>query len=346
MTTNFKARLRTAVTLIELLVVTAIIGVLAGLLLVSVQAARESARRTQCQNNLKQIGLGFQSHLSAHGYFPASKRDLSRETYPTDPPNPYLDMQENVPGFGPLMYLQPYLELSNFYTLWDQRRSWADPVNLPPPYGTLDPRALTTVPIFICPSTPVVPSDYGPHLQSLGLGAGEPLIAPRSDYISIHGISEGLNECAGLAKVETNDGLLSTDDPEKKYQIDPKEVTDGLSNTILMIELAGKQARFFRGRRLPGTSLADGGLTLNSFYGDPNLGQFITGYSGNDFNQPTQKGCGTINVVNHRAPYSFHASGLYTLMGDGSVRWLAETIGPREMVALLTRAGGEGGSLK
>jgi hypothetical protein len=62
--------------------------------------------------------------------------------------------------------------------------------------------------------------------------------------------------------------------------------------------------------------------------------------------QPTQKGCGTINVVNHRAPYSFHASGLYTLMGDGSVRWLAETIGPREMVALLTRAGGEGGSLK
>jgi prepilin-type N-terminal cleavage/methylation domain-containing protein len=106
MITNFKTKLRTAVTLIELLVVTAIIGLLAGLLLVSVQAARESARKTQCQNNLKQIGLGFQSHLSAHGYFPASKRDLSRETYPTDPPNPYLDMQENVPGFGPLMYLQ------------------------------------------------------------------------------------------------------------------------------------------------------------------------------------------------------------------------------------------------
>jgi prepilin-type N-terminal cleavage/methylation domain-containing protein len=81
MITNFKTKLRTAVTLIELLVVTAIIGVLAGLLLVSVQAARESARKTQCQNNLKQVGLGFQSHLSAHGYFPpVNETCLERRT--------------------------------------------------------------------------------------------------------------------------------------------------------------------------------------------------------------------------------------------------------------------------
>src|SRR5438874_2604825 len=99
-------------TLIELLVVIAIIAVLIALLLPAVQAAREAARRTQCVNNLKQIGLGTLNFESTYGNLPGDVLRL-------DQADPNADAQAAVPTAGGsfLSQILPYLEQNNVYNL-------------------------------------------------------------------------------------------------------------------------------------------------------------------------------------------------------------------------------------
>ena len=328
---------RNAFTLVELLVVIAIIGILVGLLLPAVQAAREAARRMQCSNNLKQLGLAIHNFESTYKYMPASEKDIPAASYPT-PPNPYGQRAT----FGTLAYLLPYLEQSNISNLMDFKRSYIDPVNMQPPRGTASLVAFSTVKAFICPSVAGdPPSDYGPYFAANGLGSA-PYIAPRSDYIplkGIHGASLGL--CAGMPNANTRNGMLGTTSPELKPTIRIAEATDGLSNTILFGEMAGKQFKFFRGKRVAGSTLVDGGLTLNSYYGDSNLAREIRTYAGSNILNPGLTGCSTINVFNENGLYSFHPGGIQVAMGDGSVTFLSESIPASVYAARITRDAGE-----
>lgn len=334
------AKQRSAFTLVELLVVIAIIGILVGLLLPAVQAAREAARRMQCSNNLKQAGLGIHNHESTHQWIPACEKDIPAAAYPT-PANPYGVRAT----FGSLFQILPYIEQNNLYNLFDVRRSYIDPANMPPAYGTLNPAGFVPVATYICPSGPAdPPSDYGPYFASIGLSLGA-FLAPRTDYSPIKGLHRSLAVCAGMPDASTNNGLLGTQNAETGFRIRFGEVSDGLSNTILFGEQAGRQKLYFRRMPLPGNSLADGGLTLNCYYGDHNVARQLRGYSGADITNPRQPGCSAINVFNENGLYSFHPAGIMVGMGDGSVQFISDSQSTAVFAALVTRNGGEVASL-
>src|SRR5438067_1293739 len=127
-------RLRWAFTLIELLVVIAILAVLIGLLLPAVQKVREAANRTQCANNLKQIGLACHAYHAAHQSFPPGFTSASAT----------VDGDGTGPGWGWAAYLLPYLEQDNLHRQINFARDIRDPANAL--------ARVQTVKGFLCPS--------------------------------------------------------------------------------------------------------------------------------------------------------------------------------------------------
>src|SRR5688572_25046815 len=129
---------RKGFTLIELLVVIAIIAVLIGLLLPAVQKVREAAARTQCRNNLKQVGLALHAYHDAVGAFPPGYHD----------PRPAPDFG---PGWGWAVFLLPYLEQGNLHReLRADFQVFGGGANPVPP----TPLTRTAVAILVCPADP------------------------------------------------------------------------------------------------------------------------------------------------------------------------------------------------
>lgn len=163
-------RIRGAFTLVELLVVIAIIGILVGLLLPAVQAAREAARRMQCANNMKQIGLAFLNHESAFGYLP-------KGPYDGDPSLPGMVYNEPIGayesgttccnaahpnGWSHWFKILPYIEASN---VWNLAKFDLPPIHTgrPTNYNGEDDVARSLIPAYYCPSRRA-PTGYGAAL--------------------------------------------------------------------------------------------------------------------------------------------------------------------------------------
>jgi prepilin-type N-terminal cleavage/methylation domain-containing protein len=330
-------------TLVELLVVLGIIGTLVGMLLPAVQGAREAARRGACGNNLRQLGLAIANQEAATGSVPTWRQELSLAEYPS-PANPFYGIHSYARSpLGPLGRLLPYLEEATLASLFDNRRALVDPVNLSPPFpgGLASPASRTPVPLFVCPATPSgIPADYGRYLMAYGLPDGVSYPLPRADYAPLRGIDATLAVCVGLPPLPTSNSLFGAEHVATARRVRFRDVTDGLSKTLCFIEEAGRQQRWFKGRRVPANAAGGEWLTA-AFYGDFTLARLTRGLSGATDLDPKQPGCAVINIANDDNPYAFHAGGAMTVRADGAVGLLADSTDNRVYVALVSRDGGE-----
>jgi len=210
--------IRSAFTLVELLVVIAIIGVLVALLLPAIQAAREAARRAQCANNLKQLGLAIQNYHSARNKFPAATQGRDGNGSLSNPRISYLGQ------------LLPYLEQQPLYDLIDWNARWEDDIHTPIRQSFIQG--------FLCPSRDSAETDYYYVNGAWRDGPGE---AP-SHYAGVmgaKGLIPGLREQYPVDMTHGAHGGFATNGIIiRDGGISARHVTDGMSNTFVAGEIA------------------------------------------------------------------------------------------------------------
>jgi prepilin-type N-terminal cleavage/methylation domain-containing protein len=290
---------RTAFSLVELLVVIAIIGVLVALLLPAIQAAREGARRTQCTNNLKQLVLATHNFEEAQGHIPPSATDAIG----------------NRRGF--MSYVLPYLEETNIADLYNPKIEWFAPEN--------QAAIKTQLPVLQCPSVPENPR----------MSAGTTDMVPWSGACSDYGVMQGLD-----SSTTTYMGISALKALKRGFTRDREttllaHVTDGLSNSILMVEIAGQPDLWILGQKVDPSvigktpdKLAENGVWAARKFKLSPRGHTLDGLS--------FPGLCAVNCSNNSGMYSFHSGIALVGMGDGSVRTLEESLDIYVLFALTT----------
>jgi prepilin-type N-terminal cleavage/methylation domain-containing protein len=300
---------RTAFTLVELLVVITIIGILIALLLPAVQAAREAARRAQCANGMRQIGLGLHNYLAAYNFFPMGEMDL-----------PGWNNNDGWTGYCWATVILPYLEQQ---PLWDQLQR----VGAGYGYGYSTPDAhykalCTVVPAYLCPS-----SGHAPTFNY------DSTPAPYNKY--------GMLEYVGIAGSDRYGSPYTY--PSKagtfyqKSKTRAADIKDGLSNTMAIGEYSGlAPGQGFNS--VHGLGDNDGTWSLGRYSnGDPNQGGEWGTWSVRTVAYPPNTAWyyrrsydpwspPIANRVTRGALKSNHPGGIHVVLGDGGVQFLSSSI--------------------
>ena len=296
-------------TIVELLVVIAIVGALIALLLPAIQAARESARRTQCSNNLKQLSTGLASFESANAKFPAGQR----WSVPRSEPGSYAIAWSAI--------LLPELELQSISNLIDFRYPLSDPRNLP--------ATSQVVVLYLCPSTSqleVHRSDSS-HLMNLGGVPGEGMAC--LDYLGVSGPEKSTkNPTTGQPYGRQRGILIGTKGfPNSDQLTDPppiraKDVIDGLSKTTWLTECTGRGVDVKKGK-------------VDAIHGAWASGNNVTHISGGINSKKLPDAWYDERIR------SDHPGGAQFAMCDGSVRFLPDSTDKKMIRALCSRNGEE-----
>ncbi len=317
---------RRAFTLIELLVVIAIIAILIALLLPAVQQAREAARRTQCKNHLKQIGLALHNYHDVYNCFAPGAVHQTGTNLPMGP-----NTNGHFNNWSWTVYISPFMELTTVYNTvqpgpFNMTQALNDAVRRP--------ILLQPVAMFQCPSDP------GPAMNDLILfstrpdGATVPTALPKTNYVASNG-SYSFRHTLGDLNASTNfnngffgvagamrtDGILSAINGGSVRRM--RDITDGTSNSVAVGERAYQMGRVIYGAAsmwgIRGSGEAAANEQTNMVNG------FACGWR--SINAPEEP---TPASPTHRRGFSSnHTGGAHFLMGDGAVRFISENISHR-----------------
>jgi prepilin-type processing-associated H-X9-DG protein len=343
--------------LIELLVVIAIIGVLIALLLPAVQAAREAARRSQCINNLKQMGLALHNYESSNGCFPPSGESTNFLITPK-PATQFVD------GVGVFPRILQFLEGGTVFNAFNFSYEYNGNS------GVNFTACSTVVNVYLCPSAVRQPSGgrdsvdpNDPMSVATGIGYAEQDYGPTCytdiDPLGRSGIDGTVYPATPYRnKYSRANGML------KQSMTRLAECTDGLSNTITIAEDAGRDARFaspYTEAYYDGSGAARPVMDPNGIpagyrrywrWAEPDSSYGVSGQINNKFrpmNDPSpyyyETTGTTISAGNNAGAndeiFSYHPGGANVLFGDGSVKFLKESTAVVTLRQLVTPNGNE-----